>query len=206
MARATTGCSGEGFCARGWQKGTRAALRDSLFGPQSAAARGGAAGCKGTRQTRWGRILKSQGLQELLRLLPPRCATRSWDLHGELAGGDPASPFAHPSFNPRAVARSYLRAFALAGPFGSTRSLGTSRTPVRTQFSCASLSSPPRSSLVFPIAALILWGSSVNPSLTVSCPLTVSTLCFLIHPAFRILRDSAAGSPVKNTFFFLPRF
>lgn len=81
---------------------------------RSAAARGGAAGCRDSAV----KVRQDPEVPGAPRAFPPsapavRGAARSWDLRGELRGGEPAPLFAHPGFQPCAVARSELRTFAL---------------------------------------------------------------------------------------------
>lgn len=123
------GCPGEQWCGRpclaaGGDPGCAARLP---LWPLSAAALGGAAGCRESAN----KVRQDPEVTGAPRSSPPS-ARLGVGICTKTARRGTRFALCLPGFSPR---------FALAGPFGSTRSLGTSRLLVRTPFSCASLSS-----------------------------------------------------------------
>lgn len=115
-----------------------------------------------------------------------RCAARSCDLYqGQRSrGAGNQLRFARrPLFFSRVLVRALILTPShpvlpvLLAPSDAWVFLG----PQKPAFLCFFVISPRFSSLGLAVAALTVWGPSARPGPTVSCPLTVSALCLLIH-------------------------
>lgn len=193
MVGASRGCEGAGARAS-QQEGAPAAPRDSLFGPRSAAPGGQAAGRQdAASKVRQGPEVTGAPAAASLPSDPAlRGARRGVAICTRGRGAEEQGKQLRFARRPLFFSRVLVRALILTpshpflpvplAPSDAWVLLG----PQNPAFLCFFVISPRSSPLGLAVAALTVWGPAARPGPTVSCPLTVSALCLLIHLSFRI--------------------